>query len=256
MFRRIVYEDYQPYTHSVKYYYLGLSGLYFLLVFISPLIMIGYNIEHPGASVRHEYPRAFNTVTLLSEILFIIIILHIIVFGVLFCFKWKGRPVRHKTFLVTSFSFLIILSLSVLAQMTDRSTRGFLYFEMMLLLYLNVGNYNQIYAFSKLTITQNTGANNSQQRTPEEEDRRSIYEDVYNGDNQPLAQSQVGMDQPASGNQPQDDLGDIFMPDKPADKKSAFEIELSEKELQGKIQLKKRKDKPSDTPKQFADSEL
>ncbi len=89
----------------------------------------------------------------LGNSLLLAIICYLLFFIGLSCRGYSAKPARHKTFMASTLTFLLIFTLgsrsssAAIAILINLKNRDFLYFEMMLLLFITISNYNEIYSF-------------------------------------------------------------------------------------------------------------
>lgn len=154
MYRRIITEDYERGTNKLHVIFMVAAAIYFILILVVAMLNVASTVRDPGFSARQEYPRATTVLFLLSNIVIVVMFCHFIFSSVMMCLKWRGRPVRHKAFFVSSFSFLIIFAVITVMRLASTSGFDFLRFELILFFFLAVMNYNEIYSFTnKSTAT-------------------------------------------------------------------------------------------------------
>lgn len=84
------------------------------MIFVGPLFIINQINTNPGFNGRKEYPRAFLVIQTVANVTFGLMMLDILIcFGIM-VYNWNRRPTRHKSFAVTTASFLFIFIMSKL----------------------------------------------------------------------------------------------------------------------------------------------
>ena len=188
MFRRILTEDYDINTKQIRFYYFVPCAVYFILIFIGGIILTRHNFKNPGSSIINEYPRATVALQWIANSLFLIMFLNFIIGSGLMLAKWNSRPNRHKAFAVSSFSFLVFFLAVSIFSMANPKVRAFTYYELLILPFLVMANYNEIYSFTKQAIQEhhqlqngvNTG--NNGQPSPQERQQAVAMEQIYQSD--------------------------------------------------------------------------
>lgn len=148
MFRRIITEDYQAGTAKLHIIFIATSIVYFAMILTFAMLNVASTVRDPGFSARQEYPRAMTSVFLVSNLVILLMFVHFIFSSVMMFIKWRGRPVRHKSFFVSTFSFLIIFAVVTVVRLSSSKSFDFLRFELILFFFLAVMNYNEIYSFT------------------------------------------------------------------------------------------------------------
>ena len=80
---------------------------------MGPMFLVKSMQNNPGFNVRMEYPNGFVVTQIIANSLFLVMTVYIIICTVLMARRWKVKPVRHKAFMIMTFSFFLIFLISM-----------------------------------------------------------------------------------------------------------------------------------------------